>query len=226
MPIGTLLNVMTIVIGSILGTFLHRAIPDKIKSIVFQGLGLASLIMGVQMALKVENILGLIFSILIGGIIGEILDLEGRLDRLGEFLKSKIHSGRGRFTEGFVAASLLFSIGAMATLGAINEGMSGDRTILYTKALLDCFASIALAATYGIGVLFSAIPVLLYQGSVTLLAASLQGVISTSMISQITAVGGLMIMGIGFNLLEIKKIKVTNFLPALVVIVLISLIIK
>jgi uncharacterized protein len=226
MPIGTLINALAIIVGSILGTLLHRAIPDKIKAIVFQALGLASLVMGVQMALKLENILALIFSLLIGGIAGELLDLEGRLEKLGDVLKGRIKSGNQKFTEGFVAASLLFTVGAMSTLGAINEGISGDRTLLYTKSMLDAFASLAFASTYGIGVLFSAGPVLLYEGSLTLLASGAQGILTASVINQLTAVGGVMIMGIGFNLLEIKKIRVINLLPALVVVVLLALVIR
>lgn len=226
MPIGTLINALAIMVGSVLGTFLHKAIPDKIKAIVFQALGLASLVMGVQMALKLENILALIFSLLIGGIAGELLDLEGRLEKLGDLLKGRMNSANQKFTEGFVAASLLFTVGAMSTLGAINEGISGDRSLLMTKSLLDAFASLAFASTYGIGVLFSFLPVVLYEGSITLLAAGLQGILTTSVINQLTAVGGVMIMGIGFNLLEIKRIKVTNLLPALVVVVLLALLIK
>ncbi len=223
MPIGTLINTIAIIAGSLIGLLLHNAIPDKIKKIVFQSLGLSTLLIGTQMALKVENIITVIFSLLIGAIIGEILSLEKRTEHLGDFLKRRTKSKNEQFTEGFVAASLLFCIGAMAILGSINEGITGDKTILYTKSILDGFAAIALAATYGIGVLFSSLIVLLYQGSITLLAGNLQGILTQTVINQITAVGGLLIVGIGINLLEIKKIHVTNMLPALVIIILLTL---
>ena len=224
--LGTLINATAIIVGSGVGELFKHRFPKKIQLIVFQALGLASLLIGLQMALKVQNILALIFSLIIGGIIGESFDLEMRMDHLGNWLKGLVKSKDTQFTEGFVAASILFCVGAMAILGPIDEGIRGDRTVLLTKSILDGFASIALAASMGIGVLFSAIPILLYEGSLTILSSYVQGFFTPLMIQQLTAVGGLLIVGIAFNILEIKKIKVTNLLPSLILIVLFSLLFK
>lgn len=224
--LGTVINSAAIVLGSVMGVLLQHRFPKKIQQIVFQGLGLSTLLIGIQMALKVENILTLIFSLLIGGIIGESLNLEDRMEHFGNWLKGKVKSKDARFTDGFVAASILFCVGAMAILGSLDEGIRGDRTVLLTKSILDGFASIALAASMGIGVAFSAIPIFIYQGSITILAGYTQSFFTPLMIQQLTAVGGLLIVGISLNILEIKKIKVTNLLPSLILIVLFSLFIK
>lgn len=223
---GTIINSLAIVVGSILGVLLQHRFPKKIQHIVFQGLGLSALLIGLQMALKVENILTLIFSLLIGGIIGELCNLDQQMETFGNWLKSKVKSDDARFTDGFVAASILFCVGAMAILGPLDEGIRGDRTVLLTKSILDGFASIALSASMGIGVAFSALPILVYQGGITLLARYSQDFFTPYMIQQLTAVGGLLIVGISFNLLEIKKIKVTNLLPSLILIVIFSLFFK
>jgi uncharacterized membrane protein YqgA involved in biofilm formation len=171
-------------------------------------------------------VLTLIFSLLIGGIIGESLNLDLQMEKFGNWLKSKVKSKDAQFTDGFVAASVLFCVGAMAILGSLDEGIRGDRTVLLTKSILDGFAAIALSASMGIGVAFSAIPIFLYQGAITLLSNHTQNFFTPLMINQLTSVGGLLIVGISFNLLEIKKIKVTNLLPSLMLIVLFSLIFK
>lgn len=223
---GTIVNSAAIVIGSIIGVLFQHKFPKKIQLIVFQGLGLSTLLIGIQMALKVENILALIFSLIIGGIIGESLDLDLRMEHFGNWLKHKVKSKDTQFTDGFVAASILFCVGAMAILGSLDEGIRGDRTVLFTKSILDGFASIALAASMGIGVAFSALPIFLYQGSVTILSGYTQNFFTPTMIQQLTAVGGLLIVGISMNILEIKKIKVTNLLPSLILIVIFSLFFK
>ncbi len=223
---GTIVNSIAIVIGSVIGVLFQHRFPKKIQQIVFQGLGLSTLLIGTQMALKVENILTLIFSLVIGGIIGESINLDLRMEHFGNWIKSKIKSKDVKFTDGFVAASILFCVGAMAILGSLDEGIRGDRTVLYTKSILDGFASIALAASMGIGVAFSVIPIFLYQGGITILSNHVQSLFSSQMIQQLTSVGGLLIVGISFNLLEIKKIKVTNLLPSLILIVLFSLFFK
>jgi uncharacterized membrane protein YqgA involved in biofilm formation len=223
---GTIINSVAIILGSAIGVLFQHRFPKKIQLIVFQGLGLSTLLIGLQMAQKVDNILTLIFSLLIGGIIGESINLELQMEHLGNWFKSKVKSKDAQFTDGFVAASVLFCVGAMAILGSLDEGIRGDRTVLLTKSILDGFASIALAASMGIGVAFSAIPILLYQGSITILARYTQGFFTPLMIHQLTAVGGLLIVGISINLLEIKKIKVTNLLPSLILIILFSLFIK
>jgi hypothetical protein len=178
------------------------------------------------MALKVENILALIFSLIIGGIIGVRMNLDMQMEHFGNWLKGKVKSKDTQFTDGFVAASILFCVGAMAILGSLDEGIRDDRTVLFTKSILDGFASIALAASMGIGVAFSAIPIFIYQGAITILSGYTQNFFTPLMIQQLTAVGGLLIVGISMNILEIKKIKVTNLLPSLVLIVVFSLFFK
>ena len=171
------------------------------------------------MAIKADNILLVIFSLVIGGVIGEIIDIEAGLERFGERIKQKIKSNNTseRFVEGFLTASFLYCVGSMAIMGAIQEGLSGNTDILYTKSLLDGITSIAFTAVMGIGVLFSAIPVFFYQGGITLLARTIKDFLSPEVINEMTAVGGILIGGIGFGLLGIKKIKVGNLLPAILV---------
>ncbi len=223
MPLGTLVNTLAVIAGSLLGLLLQRRFPDNIRTICFQGLGLCTLLIGMQMALKVNNILVLIFSILIGGIVGESLRLHDRLTQLGDLLKSRINVGSERFTEGLVTAFLLFCIGSLTILGALEEGLSGDRSLLYTKSMLDGFASIVLSVTYGWGVLFSAIPLLLFQATLTLSAEALQPYLSEEVVQQLSATGGVIIVGLGIDLLEIKKLRITNFLPALLLVVLLTI---
>lgn len=221
-PVGTLVNVAAIIIGSLLGMILHDRLPLRVKSIVFQGLGLCVLVVGMQMALTMSEPLIVIFSVLLGGITGAAIRLEQGFARLGDWLKSRVKSKNTSFTEGMITASLIYCIGSMAILGSFDEGLRGDPTILFTKSMLDGFASIALAATYGVGVLFSAIPVFIYQFSLTLLAASAQDFFTAAMIAQLTATGGVLILGIGINLLELKQIPLSNLLPALIFAVLFS----
>jgi hypothetical protein len=222
MPVGTIVNTLSIIAGSAVGMLLGKRFPDNIRVIVFQGLGLAVLLIGMQMALKCQAPLILIFSILLGGITGELIKLEDFFNSLGDRLKKRIKSKNELFTDGFVTASLVYCVGSMAIVGSFDEGLRGDPSILLSKAILDGFASIALASTYGVGVLFSFIPVFLYQFGLTIFAAQFKGVFSEALITELTAVGGLLILGIGFNLLDIKKIRIGNLLPALVFVVVLS----
>ncbi|WP_457570749.1 DUF554 domain-containing protein [Desulfovulcanus sp.] len=215
MPLGTIINVLAVILGSFLGLCLKSRIPPKIHQRVFQGIGLATLLIGLQMALKVENLILLIFSILFGAIVGEAIDLEKHLDNLAGLLKKKLKSQSSSFTQGLITAFLIFCIGSLTILGALDEGIRGDHTLLLTKSILDGFTSIALAATYGLGVMFSVIPMFIYQGTITLLAGQFQNLFTPILINQLTAVGGILILGLGLNLLEIKQIKITNMLPAL-----------
>lgn len=215
MPIGTFINAAAIILGSLLGLFLSGRIPERYHTVVYHSIGLCVLVIGLHMALGFDNILILVFAMLCGGLLGEALDLDQRLVRAGDLLKHRLGSKDTRFTEGFVTASLLFCIGSMAILGSIDEGIRGDRTILLTKSILDGFICIPLASTYGAGVLFSFIPILLYQGGITLLAGEAQSFFTDPVINQLTSTGGLLIMGIGINLLKLKTINVTNMLPSL-----------
>jgi uncharacterized membrane protein YqgA involved in biofilm formation len=216
---GTIVNVIAIFVGCSMGFILKSKFPDKIGKVVMQALGLASLLIGVQMALKTNNILLVIFSLVIGGVIGEVIGIEEGLERFGERVKLKFKSNdtSERFVEGFVTASLLYCVGSMAIMGALKEGLSGNPDILYAKSLMDGVTSLAFTAAMGIGVLFSVIPVFLYQGGITLLSRLIKDFLSPEIINEMTAVGGILIVGIGFGLLEIRKIKIGNLLPAILV---------
>ena len=205
---GTIVNVIAVIAGSLLGLFLKGKFPERLKEIIMQGLGLATCLIGIQMALESKNILIVIFSLVIGGICGELIDIEKRLNEIGNFLQRRLAREDDLFIQGFVQASLVFCVGAMAIMGSIQDGINNDPTILYNKSILDGFASIAFAATTGIGVLFSAIPVLLYQGGISLLAGVVAQYLTEAMIVEMTATGGLLILAIGLNLLKIGKVKV------------------
>lgn len=216
---GTIVNVIAIFLGCLVGFILKSRFPKKIGKVIIQALGLATLLIGAQMALKTNNILLVIFSLVIGGVIGETIGIEEGLERFGERIELKFKSNdtSERFVEGFVTASLLYCVGSMAIMGALEEGLSGNADILYTKSLIDGVTSLAFAAAMGIGVLFSVIPVFLYQGGITLLSRLIKDFLSPEVINEMTAVGGILMLGIGFGLLEIKKIKIGNLLPAILV---------
>lgn len=224
MPIATFVNMLAVLAGGILGLILRNNLTDNVKKITFQGLGLVTVVIGLQMALEVNNILLMIFSLIIGGIIGELLRLDKQFEQAGEFLKKKVKSKDERFVEGLTTAFLLFCIGSVTILGALEEGLTGERNLLFMKSVLDGFASIALTAVYGVGVMFSVIPMLILQGGLTILAFYLQDFFSEVVIQEMSAVGGILIVGLGINLLEIKEIRVNNMLPALIMIILLVLI--
>ena len=221
-PVGTLVNALAIVAGGLVGLLLHGRFPENVKRLVFQGMGLAVMLIGLQMALKMDRPLLVVFSLMIGGIAGELLRIEERLEALGDAVKAMTRSKNALFTDGLVTASLIYCVGSMAILGALDEGLRHDPTIILTKATLDGFISIPLASTYGVGVLFSAVPVLLYQGAISLLAGLARDLATPDLLTQITATGGLLIVAIGINLLELTRIKISNFLPALAVAVILS----
>lgn len=214
---GTLVNVLVILVGSSLGFVLQNRFPKRMQERTVQGMGLAVLLIGINMARQDDRILLIIISLILGAIVGEILYIEENLNRLGEFLARLFQASDSgeKFSAGFLQASLLFCIGAMAIMGALQEGIKGDPEILYAKSVLDGFSSMAFASTMGMGVAFSAVPVFLYQGSITLLAQYMQGFLTPPAIQLMTATGGLLIMGIGVNMLELGKIRVGNLLPAI-----------
>lgn len=221
--LGTIVNCLLIVIGSLLGKLLHR-IPEKIKSTVMHGIALAVMVLGLQMGLKTENFLIVILSLVFGAIIGEYFDLEEKLNKLGERLEKKIGNGNGKgsISQGFVTATLLYVIGAMAIIGALDSGIRGDHSVLYTKGILDGFTALILTTSLGIGVIFSAIPVFLYQGTIALFATQIDAFIPKelldSFITEMTSAGGIMIFAIGLNMLGLTKIRVANLLPAILVV--------
>lgn len=212
---GTFINVISVLIGSLLGLLLNKRFPERISIIAFQGIGLFTIVLGIKMALETNNLMIMIFSILLGGISGELLQLENKIENFSEKLKTKIKSKNEQFTQGLLTAFLLFCMGSMTVLGAFEEGLGKGSDLLLAKSVLDGFASIALSASLGIGVLFSVIPLLIYQGGLTLLASYLSNYLSQPVITELSAIGGLLLLGLGLNILQIKKIKVLNLLPAL-----------
>jgi uncharacterized protein len=210
---GTAVNATAIICGSVVGLKAGHLLSSRVRETVMTGLGLAVLLIGVQLAIKSNQMMIVIGSLIGGGIIGELLGIETRLEQFGSFLGSRF-KGSGRVAEGFVTASLLYCVGAMAIMGALQDGLGGHPDILYAKAALDGIASVALASTLGIGVLFSALPLLLYQGAMTLGASLAQQVLTPPVVQEMNAVGGLLIVAIGLDLLGMKRLPVGNLLPA------------
>ncbi|MCU0587519.1 MAG: DUF554 domain-containing protein [Syntrophobacteraceae bacterium] len=216
--VGTMVNVGAILGGGLVGVLIGARLPDKMRSTVMHGLGLVCLLIGLQMAMKTNNILIVLGALMLGAMLGEALRIDDAFHRAGLFLQSALaRGGSGLFAEGFVTASLVFCVGPMAILGSIQDGLNGDYRLLAIKSMLDGFASIAFAASLGWGVLLSAVPILLYQGAVTLFAHFLASILTDPLIAEMTATGGLIIVGISLRLLEIKELRLASFLPALVV---------
>jgi hypothetical protein len=220
---GTLVNTGAVVAGSLLGVMIGKRLPDRVKTIVMQALGLSVVLIGLQMALSGTRPLLVIGSLLLGAVTGELMDVEGRIAAVGEWLKRRFQSESSTFVQGFVTASVLYCTGAMVIVGSIRDGTVGDPSILYVKSLLDGVASIAFASSLGSGVAFSALSVFVVQGSITLLASKLAFLQDPGVIEAVTATGGLLILGIGINILEIKQIRVGNLVPALVYAILAAL---
>ncbi len=209
---GTLLNTAAILVGGLIGSLLGDRLPPRIREIVMQGIGLVTLLVGLQMALQTDHILVVLLSVMIGGVLGEWWRLEERL--AARAARSSLLT-RGDFARGFVVASLVFCVGPMSILGAIQDGLSGDYAVLALKSVLDGFVSLAYAASLGMGVMVAGLSVLLYQGALTLGAGFLHALLTDAMIAEMTATGGVMILGLGLVLLEIRPIRVANLLPAL-----------
>jgi uncharacterized protein len=224
LPLGTFFNMATVAVGSLLGLYLKGVIPANVQGIIFQAIGLGTLVLGIMMALKVPDgyLLNFIFSLILGGIIGELLGVRAGLQGLGDGIRAYFQLEGDTFAEGLVTAFLLFCIGSMALVGAIEEGLEGKRDLLLVKSTLDGISAIAFAATYGIGVLFSIVPMLIFQGGITLLARQLKGLFTPIMIAQLSGVGGALIIGIGINLLGLGQLNVENLLPALFVTLLLT----
>jgi len=213
---GTILNVITVLIGGALGAALGQRLPDKIRQTVLDGLGLVTIAVGLRMGLETANVLIVMGSVLLGGIIGEWWRIEDRLQAAGDRLQERLGVGEsGTLAQGFVTASLIFCVGPMTILGSIRDGLTGDYSLLAIKSLLDGFAALALASSLGIGVLFSAVTVLVFQGGLSLLARLAQVGMTPAMIAEMTATGGVIIMGIGLVLLDIKRIRLASYLPGI-----------
>jgi uncharacterized membrane protein YqgA involved in biofilm formation len=228
--LGTLVNGVAIIIGSLFGLVL-RNISERMKATVMQGIGLAVLILGVGMGLKSEQFLIVISSIAIGSAIGEWWNLEEKLNKLGIWIEKRVGAKeKGSIARGFVTATLVYVVGAMAIVGALDSGLRHDHTVLFTKAMLDGISAIIFTSALGIGVMLSAIPVILYQGFIALFATQIQAfvpeVLMDAIILEITAVGGIMIVAIGLNMLEVVKVRVANMLPSLLIAILLVTIVS
>ena len=215
--LGTIVNCITIAIGCFLGLIAKGKIPERIGDTIMKGLALCTIYIGISGALEGNDTLQMIISIAIGALIGEIIDIDKWLEKLGAFLENKFNKeGKsGSIAQGFITSSLLFCVGAMAIVGSLESGLKGEHTTLFTKSILDGISSIIFTSTLGIGVAFSIITVLVYQGSITIFAGMLAGVLSSNVITNMSAVGGLLILGLGLNMLGITKIKIANMLPAI-----------
>ncbi len=213
---GTLVNVAAVIAGALIGRWLGHALSERIRQTLMVALGLAVLLIGLQLAIQSQQIMIVIASLIFGGLIGEWIGIEHRLEQFGLMLQRRF-AGSGKIAEGFVTASLLYCVGSMAVMGALQDGLGGSPTILYAKSALDGIASVALASTLGIGVLFSIVPLFLYQGSITLLAGLAKTILTDPVILEMNAVGGLLIVSIAFDLLGIKRLPVGNLLPSIFV---------
>jgi len=219
---GTIINVATILLGGFFGLLLGNRLPEKVRYTVMMALGLFTFAYGIRLFMQTGNSLVVLISMLIGVLLGEWWRIEDALSHLGVFLERKFNRNKGiesaKFIRGFLSASLLFSIGPMAILGSIQDGLTGDYNTLVIKAIMDGFAAIAFASSLGIGVLFSSLVILVYQGGLSLLATQLQFIMSDQVLAEFSAIGGIMLMGIAVSsLLEVKKIRVANFLPGFII---------
>ena len=214
--LGTLVNFGAIIIGSVIGLVFHKAIKEKISDTIMKGLGLCIILIGIQGALKGEDTLVVIASMAIGAYLGEWIDIELRLNQLGNYVESKFAKEKnGAFSQGFVTASLLFAVGAMAIVGSLESGLHNDNSILYTKSMLDFISSMIFAGSLGVGVLFSSFVILIYQGSITLLSSFVAPFLTTTVITNMSCVGSIVIIGLGLNMVKATKIKVANLIPAI-----------
>jgi uncharacterized protein len=218
---GTIINVITILIGGAIGLLFRKRFPERISETALQIMGLFTLLIGISMALQGQEMILVLISLALGAMIGEWINIEKRLDKFGDWIEKRLKIKEGSPAKGFIYASLVFCVGSMAIVGSITDGVKGDSSILVTKAMMDGIISIPFAAGMGFGVLGSAIPILLYQGGLTILARLLQPIFNPTVVRELTSVGGVIVMGIGINILGLKKIRVGNFLPALVLIVII-----
>ena len=223
--IGTLINVAAILAGSAIGLLFRRGMKKPVADTVMQGLGLCVILIGIRGAIETGNVLLVIISMVVGGVAGSLLNIEGRMNQLGDYAERKLAGSLAKdgekdgndFAKGFVTASLVFCVGAMAVVGALNSGIRGDHSTLIAKAALDCVAAMVFAGSMGIGVMLSAIPVLVYQGVIALLGNAIAPLLGEQVVVEMSAVGGLLIVGIGVNMLLGKDIKVANLLPAIFV---------
>ncbi|WP_407854940.1 DUF554 domain-containing protein [Enterococcus hailinensis] len=227
MLLGSVVNCLAIIAGSFAGAIL-RNITEQTKDTVTKGIALGVIALAIQMSLQASSLIIIIISICIGGMIGEFLKIEDSMTRLGLFLENRFARGNSNFAEGFVTATLIYLIGSMGIIGAIQSGVTGSHQTLFTKSVMDGFMSIMLTASLGIGVLFSAFPVLIYQGAITIFASIIVRYLPKELLdmlmNEISAIGGLMILAIGLNVMKLTKIRVSNYLPGIVVLIVIMIV--
>ena len=221
--LGTLVNCVTVIAGSLIGIMLHKGLPERLGTTVMQGVALCVLYIGISGSLEGENTIIAIISVVIGGIIGYLLKLDDRLNHLGEWIESKFkkEGEHSNIAEAFVSSSILFCVGAMAIVGSLQSGLTGNHETLFTKSILDGISSIIFASSLGIGTIFSVVPILIYQGSITLLAQWVAPYLSDTVVADMTCAGSLLIVALALNMLKITDIKVANYLPAIFIPILI-----
>lgn len=212
---GVLVNVLAIIIGGSIGLLLKKGLNERIKTVVIQAVGLAVIVIGISSAILTESILLLVLSLVIGGIIGALLKIDHNLEKFGKNIENRFADKEGGFAKGFVLATLIYCVGAMAIVGSIEAGVDGNNTTLYIKSILDGVTAIVFTASLGYGVIFSSIPVLIYQGTIVILGIRLEPFMTEEMINEMSAVGGVLIFAIGLSLLEIKKINLGDLLPSI-----------
>lgn len=212
--LGTLVNCVAIICGSFAGMLFKNGVPEKYNQTLMQAMGLAVILVGIKSALGCDELLIIIISLAIGSVLGELIGIESYLEKAGKFLERKLSKNSSGFSAGFVTASLMYCVGSMAIVGALESGLTGNHEILFAKACIDGIVGIILTSSLGIGVMFAAVPVLVYQGGITLMAGVLKPLLIPAVVSQMSATGGLLILALGLNMLREKKIKVGNMLPA------------
>ncbi len=217
--IGTLVNAGAVIVGGAVGMMFNKSMPERFKTIYFQAVGLFTMAMGIGMVYNMQNILIVVSSVAVGALLGEWMNIERAVDRLSEYLRKKLRIGNEKFSEGLVTSFLLFCIGAMTIVGAIDEGTGRSSEVLFTKSLMDGFSALLLASAFGLGVIFSSVPLLIFQGGITLLAMSASHFFTPEIIAGLTSTGGILLIGLGINILEIKKLRIMNMIPALLVVV-------
>ena len=218
--IGTLVNTAAVIIGGLIGLVLKKRMPDRVTTIYFQAIGLFTLAIGASMAVSMEKILIVVSSLALGSLLGEWCDLERGVEKLSEYLKVRFKIGSEKFSEGLVTSFLLFCVGSMTILGTIQEGTGGSPDLLFTKSSMDFFSAILLTSALGVGVLFSSIPLFIFQAAITIIARYAASFFTEDIILGLTNVGGILLIGLGINILGIKKLRIMNMLPSLVVVVL------
>jgi uncharacterized membrane protein YqgA involved in biofilm formation len=217
--IGTIVNTVAVILGGGIGLLLKKNMPPRITSIYFQAIGLFTLAIGISMIVKMDHILIIVSSLAIGSLLGEWLNIESATERMSSYFKKRFKIGNEKFSEGLITSFLLFCIGSLTILGTIQEGTGVSSDLLFTKSFMDFFSAILLASAFGIGVIFSAVPLFIYQALLTILAMYAGSFLSPEIILGLTNIGGIMLIGLGINILEIKKLRIFNMTPALLIVI-------